>query len=351
MSINSVEDINQRRNIIMARWLLLVCVMVFAMIVLGGVTRLTQSGLSMVNWHPITGWFPPLNEADWLAEFSNYQQFPEFHEKNFDMDLQGFKSIFWFEFLHRLWGRTIGLAYFIPMVAFFAMGWVHGGLKLKLVVGFVLGGLQGVLGWYMVKSGLVDNPDVSQYRLTAHLGAALVIIGYLIWLALDLLHRPSEQAKGSVGSLSGHAFLVAAWAFVTILSGGFVAGLDAGFTYNTFPLMDGQLIPDGLGQMEPLYINLFENITTVQFNHRILAELLFVIVIFLWWRARKIEVHQSGRVAINLLFGMIWIQVGLGVATLLLVVPVSIAVIHQGGAVVVFCLSLWVAHEANCAKD
>ncbi len=351
MSASSALNVMQRRHNIIALWLLLVCLMVFAMIVLGGVTRLTQSGLSMVNWHPVTGWFPPLNEADWQSEFANYQQYPEFHKKNFDMDLQGFKSIFWFEFLHRLWGRTIGIAYFVPMVFFFTMGWVQGGLRLKLVIGFVLGGLQGVLGWYMVKSGLVDNPDVSQYRLTAHLGAALIIISYLLWLALGLLHPKRNQPKKSFGKLSRHAFFATSWAFITLLSGGFVAGLDAGLTYNTFPLMDGQLVPDGLFQMEPVFINFFENITTVQFDHRLLAESLFVIIVYLWWRARELDIPQRGRLALNLLFAMIWIQVGLGITTLLLVVPVSIAAIHQAGAVIVLSLAIWVTHEAKNANS
>ena len=246
-------------------WLLLIAGMVFAMVVLGGITRLTQSGLSMVEWRPVTGWLPPLTQDAWQQAFAAYQKFPEYEKLNSGMTLAEFKGIYWLEYLHRLWGRFIGLAFALPFLFFLARGWIDRRLGWKLFGVFALGGAQGALGWYMVKSGLVDRPDVSQYRLVAHLGLAMLIYGYLLWVAFGLLApiaQPHRRRPGSPAPRLGSHGLV----LVTVLAGGFVAGLDAGFAYNTFPLMDGELIPSQLFATTPSWRAFFEDVTTVQFT-------------------------------------------------------------------------------------
>jgi len=328
-----------------AYWLFTVAAMVFAMIVLGGVTRLTQSGLSMVEWRPVTGWLPPLNEDVWEEMFAKYRQFPEYQEKNAGMTLGEFKGIFWFEFLHRLLGRIIGLAFFAPYLFFVFKGWVKGGLAWRLGVIFILGGLQGGLGWFMVKSGLVDRPDVSQYRLAAHLSLALLIYGAILWVALSLVARPSGVVVSS--GLKSAALYLTALIFLTAFSGALVAGLDAGLIYNTFPLMDGDLIPDGLMEMSPAYLNLFENITTVQFDHRVLAMMTLAAVVMLWLRSRKQGLAPSQQTPINYLGVMVIVQLGLGISTLLLAVPVSLGALHQAGAVVLLGFAIWTAHAVR----
>jgi heme a synthase len=344
----SVDDIQARHNRMIAIWLFVVAAMVFAMVVLGGVTRLTHSGLSMVEWRPLTGWLPPFDDAGWQVLFEKYQSFPEFRKVNADMTLAGFKGIFWLEFLHRLWGRIIGLAFFIPFVIFMLRGWVGWGLGLRLAVMFVGGGLQGVLGWYMVKSGLVDRPDVSQYRLAAHLMAALLIYTYILWVAIDLWRNgdfPTARRNLAPWTL-GLLGLV----LVTAFSGALVAGLDAGLTYNTFPLMDGDIIPKGMWLLTPGYLNMFENITTVQFDHRVLAELTFLAVIALWVYARRSGISGSLFVAVNWLAGLVMLQVTLGISTLLLVVPVPLAAAHQAGAVILLGAAVWVLREASPSR-
>ncbi len=316
-----------------AIWLLVCCATIFCMVVLGGVTRLTGSGLSMVEWEPIMGVLPPLSDAEWQETFAKYQQYPEFKLKNSHMDVEGFKGIFWLEYLHRLLGRGIGMLFGLPFLYFLVRGQIDRPLVPKLVFLFVLGGLQGLMGWYMVQSGMVDNPNVSQYRLTAHLLLAIFIYAYMLWLALDLLRGRSRVKISSSGWLTG-AFALTGLILLTIASGGFVAGLKAGFTYNTFPLMNGQWIPNGLLLMEPAWRNLFENITTVQFNHRVLAILVAVLVTVFWWAARRRATSSAVRTALDLLLGAVALQVALGIATLLLVVPISLAAAHQAGAVI-----------------
>jgi cytochrome c oxidase assembly protein subunit 15 len=334
----------QRHHRVIAFWLLAVAAMVFAMVVIGGVTRLTHSGLSMVDWRPATGWLPPFTEAEWRAVFQQYQQFPEYREVNAGMTLAEFKGIFWLEFIHRLWGRLIGVAFAVPLVVFLLMGWVDRRLAPKLVVMFVLGGLQGVLGWYMVKSGLVDRPDVSQYRLTAHLGAALLIYAYMLWVAFGLL---APNSPPTPRHLSRFGATLATLVFVTALSGGLVAGLDAGFAYNTFPLMDGELIPEHLFAVSPLYLSFFEDVTTVQFTHRLLALTTAALVVVFWFAATKAPLAARARLAAHALLFAVAMQVTLGIATLVLIVPVPLAAAHQAGAVVLLTAALWAAFEVR----
>ncbi|MBL4692450.1 MAG: COX15/CtaA family protein [Magnetovibrio sp.] len=332
----------------MATWLFTVAGMVLFMVILGGLTRLTHSGLSIVEWKLFTGWVPPLNEADWEMLFAKYQNFPEFHKTNPDMDVQGFKGIFWLEFIHRVWGRLLGFAFFLPFAVFMMRGWVRvsDGLFWKLVGLLALGGSQGVMGWFMVMSGLVDRPDVSQYRLTAHFGLALLIIIALIWVALNLLNKdPYDPHHQDAGILSGASKALFLLAFITALSGGFVAGLDAGFAYNTFPLMDGGIVPGGLFDYDPWYMAPFEDITTVQFDHRTLAESTFVVIMIIWYKSKSLHLAPRARRAVHALGMMACVQVALGISTLLLVVPVSLASLHQIGAVVLLSIATWCMHE------
>lgn len=345
--------LEQKRAKVMAAWLLTVAGMVFFMIALGGLTRLTHSGLSMVEWKLFTGWIPPFNDNDWAALFAKYQQFPEFQKVNSDMTLEGFKGIFWLEYIHRVWGRLLGLAFFLPFAAFMIMRWVRvsDGLFWKFLGLLILGGSQGLMGWFMVVSGLVDRPDVSQYRLTAHFGLALAIMAGLLWVAMSLLNKePHDHHHQDTGSLNKWAF----WLFVlistTAVSGGFVAGTDAGFAYNTFPLMEDQFIPDGLFVYDPVWLAPFEDITTVQFDHRILAETTVVLVLWFWMKSVDAHLAPRTRLAIKCLGLMALIQVSLGVATLLLVVPIALGSLHQMGAVVLFSFALWCVHELRAPR-
>ncbi|MFP6742011.1 MAG: COX15/CtaA family protein [Alphaproteobacteria bacterium] len=340
--MNATTTHGQRRRI--AFWLLICCAMVFVMVVLGGVTRLTHSGLSMVEWQPMTGILPPLNEAEWSAAFEKYQQYPEFQKLNSTMDVEDFKSIFWLEFIHRLWGRTIGVVFALPFLWFLFRGAIDRRLAPKLVMMFVLGGLQGLMGWYMVKSGLVDRPDVSQYRLTAHLALAFVVYGYMLWVALGLLFADDETRRCGP---HGFAIAVTVMAAVTVLTGGLVAGIDAGFIYNTFPLMGGQLVPVGLFEMEPAAINAFENATMVQFNHRVLAIATALAAVALWLAGRRAGLGGRARLAANTMLTVVALQVALGIATLLSVVAVPLAAAHQAGAMVVFTAMLWLVFETG----
>jgi cytochrome c oxidase assembly protein subunit 15 len=328
-----------------ASWLLICCALILFMVVLGGVTRLTHSGLSIVEWKPITGVLPPLTHAEWEGAFQDYQQYPEYQKLNRDMTLEGFKSIFWLEYLHRLLGRLLGLVFFVPFLYFLFRGKISEVLLPRLLFIFMLGGSQGLLGWYMVKSGLVDRPDVSQYRLTAHLGLAFLIYGYILWVALGLL-RYGNHPTGTYNlrkALSGLTVLI----FLTVLSGGFVAGTDAGFVYNTFPLMDGRWIPEGILQLSPAWRNLFENVITIQFVHRLMAITTFCCIVSAWLWALGLPLPSRVRSAFHCLFGAGILQVIIGVSTLLFVVPVPLAAAHQAGAMILFSAALWVSHELN----
>lgn len=329
-----------------AIWLLVCCAAIFAMVVLGGVTRLTGSGLSIVRWEPITGMLPPLNEPAWEQVFQLYQESPEYQKKNRGMSLDGFKTIFWFEYAHRLLGRLIGAIFLVPLLFFIARRRIDRSVIPKLLFMFVLGGLQGALGWYMVKSGLINDPHVSPYRLTAHLGLAFLIYAYMFWVALDLLYpaQSSTPAQERL-RLSGLAPWITLLVFVTVLSGGFVAGTRAGFAYNTFPMMDGRWIPEGMSTLDPLWRNLFENVTTVQFDHRVLAALLFVLIPLFWWAARRQPLPRRVRIGLDLLMAALGLQLALGISTLLLRVPVALGAAHQGGALLLLTACLFVWHQ------
>jgi cytochrome c oxidase assembly protein subunit 15 len=327
-----------------AAWLLACCALLLAMIVVGGVTRLTHSGLSITEWQPIVGTLPPLSAQDWNDAFAKYQATPEYRQVNHGMDLQAFKGIFWWEYAHRLLGRAIGVVFIVPLLWFVARRRIPPGYGPALATLFLLGGAQGALGWYMVQSGLVDDPRVSQLRLTAHLGLAIAIFGAMWWIALSLL-RPSTPARATRSRLSSFAFVIVGVVFVMVLSGGLVAGIRAGFAYNTFPRMNGAWVPPEIMMIEPWYRNFYENMATVQFDHRVIALLLVSLVAAYWWRAR--QAAPPARRAATLLATMLVVQVALGISTLLLVVPVGLAALHQAGAVLVFAAAVNAAHAAR----
>jgi cytochrome c oxidase assembly protein subunit 15 len=332
-----------------ATWLLVVCAFVFAMVVLGGVTRLTGSGLSIVDWRPITGVLPPLGEAAWAEAFARYRQFPEYQSVNQGMTLAGFKSIFWLEFVHRLVGRVLGIVFIVPFLWFLIGGRIERSLTPKLVIMFVLGGAQGLLGWYMVQSGLVERPDVSHLRLTAHLGLAVAIYGYILWVALDLLYPAGAgiHAEPPARKLAAGLRALVPWVFLVILSGGLVAGLDAGLAYNTFPLMDGDIVPAGFLAQSPWPANFIGNAITVQADHRLLAVVtaIAVVVLWLWGQAQRLPTCLG--LALHGLLAAAALQFALGILTLLLVVPIPLAAAHQAGALGLFTAALIAAHAAR----
>ncbi len=318
-----------------ANWLFFCAAMVAVMVVLGGATRLTESGLSIVQWKPFTGILPPLDQTDWQHLFEAYRGSPEFQKVNFWMSLADFKTIFWLEYLHRLWGRLIGVVFLLPFLWFLFRGGIARPMAWRLGGVFLLGGLQGLLGWYMVKSGLVDAPDVSQYRLAAHLCLALVIYALLLWYGFQ--YRIPRRTPA--GSYRAAGLLLLCWTGVTVFWGALVAGMDAGLAYNSFPLMDGQLVPDGVFSLSPWWVNPFENTAAVQFIHRVLGTGLVLIALCIGWRVRREtpRLRRAGRAVA----GMALLQMGLGIATLLSAVAVPLGVAHQSGALIVLTLALW----------
>jgi cytochrome c oxidase assembly protein subunit 15 len=315
------------RRLAVASWLFLVVAMIVAMVVVGGATRLTHSGLSITEWKPIHGVIPPLNDAEWQEEFQKYQQIPEYQQLNRGMSLEEFKPLFWWEWGHRLLGRVIGAVVLLPLIGFWVAGWLPRALKPQLIALFILGGLQGAIGWWMVASGLSVRTDVSQYRLATHLTFACVILAYTVWLARGLLATWRWTTPG-VRIMAG---LIVAMAFAQIFLGGLVAGTDAGLTFNTWPLMDGTFVPDGLLAQEPAWRNFFENVATVQFDHRIGAYLLLAVTFIHAIQARGTMVRRSALILFFVVLG----QAALGVLTLIHAVPLPLGLLHQLGAVIV----------------
>jgi cytochrome c oxidase assembly protein subunit 15 len=317
---------------------------VFAIVVVGGITRLTHSGLSIVEWQPLVGTVPPLSQADWDALFAKYRETPEYRLVNFAMDIEGFKRIFWWEYAHRLLGRVIGAVFLIPFLWFFARGRLDRRLAWQLAGVFALGAMQGALGWYMVQSGIVEDPRVSHLRLTAHLGVALAIFSAELWIALSLLRPRAEVAQSRV------ALALAGTIFAMALAGGMVAGLRAGSAYNTFPLMNGHLVPPEILMLDPWWKNFLYNMATVQFVHRAFGWLLILWVPWFWWRALSAPLQPRQRLACHLLLAVLALQVALGIATLVLSVPMALAAAHQAGAVILLGVSLWVANELRSTR-
>lgn len=324
-------------------WLVVVAAFIAAMVVVGGLTRLTDSGLSITEWQLISGALPPLSEDAWQTAFAKYREIPEYKLVNDGMSLAEFKSIFWWEWGHRFLGRFIGLVFFVPFVFFWLKKALNRQLTQRLLIIFILGGLQGALGWYMVKSGLVDRIDVSQYRLAAHLGLAVLLFGIVLWTLLRLGAKEVDNSPQNHPQIRAAAFIVVL-IFAQVLLGALVAGLHAGRIYNTWPLMDGRWIPEGLVDKSPLVLNFFENLATVQFDHRIGAYLIVLVVIY---QAIQIfRVAPSRRIATSaiMLTVVMALQVLLGIWTLLAVVPIDLAVLHQLGALSLFAVAIYHLH-------
>ena len=391
-SIPTIKQINARP--VIQLWLFFICALIFAMVIVGGATRLTGSGLSITEWKPIVGAIPPLNLEDWREAFDKYKQIPQYKEINEGMSLAEFKTIFWWEWAHRFLGRFIGLAFFLPFLFFLVTKRVESSLKPKFWLMLLGGGMQGFVGWYMVASGLTERVDVSQYRLAAHLGLAVLLFSYIYWVAIGLgrddtapvaggqpkAHQNAPVAGGQMkahqnaavagGQLKAHqnaavaggqlkphqksgqpkahlkspAYFITCLIFLQIIAGAFVAGLKAGKAHNTWPLMDGRFIPNGLDVMTPFWKNLFENVLTVQFNHRMIAYVIAIVVFlhFIQCLLSKNGLAIKGAV-ILLVFTLF--QITLGIVTLLQLVPLDLALYHQGSAVILLTAGLW--HSRN----
>jgi cytochrome c oxidase assembly protein subunit 15 len=338
----TVASPEARRRAVYA-WLIAVAALIFAMVLVGGATRLTESGLSIVEWKPVTGTLPPLSETEWQTEFEKYKTIPQYEQMNRGMTLAEFKAIYWWEWTHRLLGRIVGAAFLLPFLWFLWKGYVEPGLRGRLWAIFGLGALQGAVGWWMVASGLTERVNVSQYRLAFHLTLACAIFAATLWTAQRLLPRDAAVASHR---LRGSALALVMLVLCQIYLGALVAGLRAGLIYNTWPSIDGSVVPDGarLFLLEPWWRNFFENALTVQFVHRSVGYLLWIVAVahaIDAWRARQ---GQSGAFR---LAGAVTVQAGLGIATLLYVVPLGLALAHQAMALVV--LTLAVIHAERLA--
>jgi cytochrome c oxidase assembly protein subunit 15 len=338
-----------RDDRVVQAWLWFIAFLVLCMIIVGGATRLTDSGLSITEWQPLLGAIPPLTEAQWLEALEKYRQIPEYQLINKGMSLDEFKFIYWWEWGHRFLGRIIGLAFAVPLAVFAWRGMLRPGALPKYLGVLALGGLQGAIGWYMVSSGLVDRVDVSHYRLALHLSVAFLILGLLVWLAMDLRGKPLQNHAARLSANAATvAFVIVLIVYAQVALGAFVAGLKAGLSYNTWPLMNGQLIPDDLFVMSPWLTNFVENATTVQFNHRLVAYI--VVALGLWHCLSLLRSDNDPEIRNSalLLAGGLLAQMVLGIATLLYAVPIGLGIVHQGFAAIVLAIAvrhLWLVRH------
>ena len=324
----------KNKDIYIINWLNACCVLIFIMILIGGATRLTQSGLSMVDWKPLMGIIPPLNDNQWNDSFDKYKNYPEYQKINQfkNMSLSDYKTIFYWEYAHRMLGRIIGLFFIIPFIVFYRKKYIDDKLKKQILLAIFLVVFQGLLGWFMVKSGLVDNPHVSHYRLASHLLLAFLLIAYTYWIKLNI--EKKEQYSSFNKSIFIHINLILILYTVQVLFGAFIAGTKAGLLWNTFPLMDGKIIPDGLLVLNPFYMNFFDNMKMFQFCHRLLGTF---IVIYSGWFFVVSQDEFYNKYA-GLLFMGFMIQFYIGIMTLLLKVPLMFGLLHQGIAVIVLLI-------------
>ena len=325
-------------------WLLTGCFLIFIMVVVGGITRLTHSGLSISSYKLISGTIPPMNDAEWTEAFELYKQYPEYQKLNNHFNLEDFKDIYFWEWLHRVIGRFIGLVFFLPFLYFLITKQLTKSTIKKAVILLIMGGFQGFLGWYMVKSGLVDNPDVSHFRLSAHLTTAFLTFAYTFWVALDLKFPCRKKVNTSFRNFIrlGLAVLI-----LQIIYGAFVAGLDAGFIHNHWPLMsDGKFIHETVYiEQNPLYKNFIEGKSGVQFVHRMLAYLVAFLLVSIWYKAKKMETTKLQNYAVTGLLIMVGVQFLLGVLTLIFHVPVWLGVAHQVGAFFLLSITTFTLHR------
>lgn len=334
-------------------WLFTGVFLILVMVIIGGVTRLTHSGLSMVEWSFI-GSAPPVTQQDWQVWFDKYQESPEFKELNSDYNLEDFQYIFWWEYVHRQFGRFIGVVFLIPFLFFFLYYLITGGIKTRwrlfrqLLIVLGLGVAQALLGWFMVKSGLVKEPRVSHFRLAAHLVTAFITCAYTFWVALDLIYENNapQQAFQSIRKWSKWLL---PFILVQITFGAFVAGLGAGGVHNTFPMMDGEWMPEAVTAMDPVWVNFFQGRSGVQFAHRYLAYAVTLLVGLVWWKSRKLDLDSSQRKAVNALGATVVLQFVLGVMTLLFAVPLVLGGAHQIGALLLLLSAVMVTHRFRLA--
>lgn len=321
-------------------WLFALCGLVVAMVLVGGATRLTDSGLSITEWRPITGAVPPLSEAEWLKEFEKYQRIPEYQHVNAGMSLAAFKTIYWWEWGHRFLGRLLGLAFLIPFCFFLVRREISARLVWKLIVVFALGGAQGALGWWMVQSGLSERIDVSQYRLAAHLGLAILLLVAMFWIGLDMRRGVAQERAPINRSLAIGAGIMSVLVYLQIILGAFVAGLRAGRVYNTWPLMEGRFIPEAYFGDEPRWTDLFDRAAAAQFNHRIGAYVLLCAAFVFFLQSRKTPHANAGRAILAFTLA----QAILGVATVLTAAPIGLSLAHQFCAIALLLYFVFVFH-------
>lgn len=351
------DAVSREDDAAVLRWLQASMIAAIAAVVIGGITRLTESGLSITEWKPVSGILPPLNAAAWQDAFSRYLQIPEAQTVHAGITLEQFKNLFWWEWVHRLIARGVGLVLAVPFFVLLARRRIRPEHRLLLANLPILTALQGVMGWHMVKSGLTERIDVSQYRLVAHLAIALLLLAVIAWTAATLSRSLRDDgAPGQAISTDEHAaarrvfptsLAFAALCVVTVLAGGFVAGLDAGRFFNTFPLMGGAVVPADYGALAPAWRNAFENPAAVQFHHRMLGIATVLSAIAFWWSARRWALPAALAKLIRIVAAIAVVQFSLGIATLVLVVPISLAALHQLGGVSLFIAAVWTANEAR----
>ncbi|MEM8799042.1 MAG: COX15/CtaA family protein [Pseudomonadota bacterium] len=348
LAVSSETKTRQRP---VAIWLFVMAGLVLTMILVGGATRLTESGLSMTDWHPIHGVIPPQTEAEWNREFEAYKAYPEYQKINRGMSLSAFKAIFWWEYAHRILGRCIGIAFFVPMVFFWWSGRLQG-IRGRVLVLFALGGAQGLLGWYMVQSGLVDRPSVSQYRLTAHLSLAVLLFSALFWSALDVMRLPVWHEKETLAHrVRGWSLVLLIGFAIQIVLGGFVAGMDGGLAATDWPKMLGAWLPSGLYPVDLSWRAGFELPLTAQFQHRIGAYVLVLLTAIAFWRLWGRGAGRALKMSVLTITTLVALQVLLGILTVLHFVPVGLGVAHQGTAILLLGSTLFLHHRARAALN
>jgi heme a synthase len=332
-----------------AIWLFVVALLIALMVTVGGLTRLTGSGLSITEWRPVTGVLPPLSDSAWNAEFARYQRIPQFRFENPNMDVAGFKAIYWWEWSHRFLGRLLGFVFLLPFLYFAATGAIARKGYPRMIALFALGGLQGFVGWWMVESGLETRVSVSQYRLAIHLGVALILFGAMIWTALDYSRASSVTRPRSPqeDNLSPWALAFAVLVYLQMLLGALVAGLHAGLIYNTWPSMDGRVFPEHPFFHQPWWVNFGESPGLAQFDHRIGAYVIAISALALWTAGRRLKLGGAARMSGNAVLAVTGFQIVLGIVTLLNQAPVAVAALHQATAVALFASAIWHAQSLS----
>jgi|TARA_B110000240_G_scaffold32767_1_gene35451 cytochrome c oxidase assembly protein subunit 15 len=328
----------KREDISVIIWLIAGCLLVFMMVIVGGITRLTDSGLSMVDWNLFSGAIPPINQAEWIETFNQYKQYPEYQKQNFMFTLSEFKTIFFWEYIHRLLGRFIGLVFIIPFIYFLIKKRLSKSLIIECCILLFMGGTQGAIGWWMVKSGLVNNPDVSHFRLAIHLITAFLTFSYTFWVALKLIN-PSKKSHNT--SLYNSSLILMLVVVIQIIYGAFVAGLDAGKVYNSWPKMHDKWIAESVYAMEPFWSNFINGIAGVQFIHRTFAFVVLGLIIYIYYQSKKYTLLKNENIAINLLMVTVLFQMVLGIITLVMGVPLWLGVLHQVGAFILLASTVF----------